>query len=127
MAHQWCALPHTMDESDEAGVARGELSRPVSIELPQHLDFAPTQPERLSLPLGEPLRSLLRLPLRGSEGAKSRPTAYLFAGVCDDDARFRPPLPAAFFPLEVLPPAAGPLAFFRALRLACSAVFPSPA
>lgn len=76
----------------------------------------------------EPSRTPLRRPLRQNEGAKPRPLSYFAAGAAAAEPRFRPPLPADFFPLLLLlPPAAGPLAFFRALRLACSAVFASPA
>jgi len=49
--------------------------------------------------------------------------AYDFAGVFEV-ARLRPPFAACFLPLVA---AAGPLAFLRALRLACSAAFASPA
>lgn len=63
----------------------------------------------------------------GRSGSLSREiqiTTYFAAGAGWAEARLRPPLPVAFFPCAA---AAGPLAFLRALRLACSAAFASPA
>lgn len=56
------------------------------------------------------------------EGSKTRLVPYFVAGAGADE-RLRAGLAAGFFPAVV----AGPLALLRALRLACSAVFPSPA
>lgn len=60
----------------------------------------------------------------GSLSREIQAKSYFAVGAGWAEARLRPPLPLLFFAVAA---AAGPLAFFRALRLACSAAFASPA